>query len=110
MTNQASWGDDGPCPEWCVTGAQHLSFRLEKGMDDYWHEGERQRYPATGEDHHGNQIEITVSLTQHVQVDERGHFRHPVMVSFWGHELTTPQARHLSKALARLADEADAQN
>jgi hypothetical protein len=104
------WGDDEPCPDWCRTGAQHLAFRLDHRTDDYWHEGQRERFPASGEDRHGNQVEIVVSLTQHVQVDERGHYRHPVMVNFWGHELTTEQARQLSTALARLADQADSIN
>ncbi|WP_161988657.1 hypothetical protein [Pedococcus bigeumensis] len=55
-------------------------------------------------------MEVVVSLAQHVQVDERGYYRHPVMVNFWGQELTTAQTRQLSAALARLADEADAAN
>ena len=110
MSSNGPWGDDEPCPAWCVTGAQHLTFRLDHQTGDYWHEGQRATFPTTAEDHHNNPVEVVVSLAQHVQVDERGYYRHPVMVNFWGQELTTEQTRQLSAALARLADEADAAN
>jgi GTP cyclohydrolase III len=102
------WHDDRPCPPWCITGTEHLEFRLQHRMDDLWHKGAATKVLTQGVTYNLEPIEAEVYLQQHEQVDERGHFRHPIDISVDFGELFTPdEARELAAILLRLADEAE---
>jgi hypothetical protein len=101
------WRDDQPCPQWCVTGAEHLARRLRHGMDDFWHEGLEVIAGTQDVDHNWHPIEMRLRLSQHEQVDERGHLRHPIQVDCQNYGLSPAQARELATVLLRLADDAE---
>jgi len=102
------WHDDQPCPAWCVTGAEHLGHQLAHRMDDFWHKGAATKVLTRGVTYNLEPIEAEVYLQQHEQVDERGHFRHPIEVCVeFAQEFTQAKARELAAVLLRLADEAE---
>jgi hypothetical protein len=101
------WHDDQPCPAWCVTGAEHLGHQLAHRMDDFWHKGVVTRVLTQGLTTNLEPIEAEVYLQQREQVDERGHFRHPIEVCVYcAQDFTQAKARELAAVLLRLADEA----
>ena len=96
-----------PCPPWCVTGAQHLAFRMRHGMDDYWHEGVEYPQPTLDTDHNLHPVDLQLRLGQREHDDEHGHQLHPVYVDCGGYSLSPAQARSLAAALLTLADAAE---
>ena len=102
------WRPDQPCPPWCIDGADHLDFRLRHRSDDFWHKGAVTRVQSEETDHNWNPLHVEVYLSQHVQVDERGHYTHPMQVALDGADLTPANARRLAAALIQLADQAAA--
>lgn len=101
------WHDDRPCPDWCVTGEQHLGFQLRSG-NDFWHESKPVELTTTDVDHNWHPVPVRIKLLQREQVDERGHVRHPAEVDAGGYSLTPDQSRELAAALMRMAAEAEA--
>ncbi len=76
--------DDQPCPVWCTTEAQHLTFLMRHGMDDYWHEGVEHPHDTLDTDHNWIPQDLQVRLGQQERVDEHGHQRHPTYVDCGG--------------------------
>lgn len=101
------WHEDRRCPQWCVTGADHLTIQLKRGMDGYWHRGADIESPTADVDHNWHPIPVVLQFVQKEQVDERGHHRYPVEINLGDHTLSTDHARELAQRLLRLADEAD---
>jgi hypothetical protein len=101
------WRSDGPCPEWCRNGDEHLSEHVRMGSD-FWHRGEVTTLQSADMDHNWNPLTVDVFLSQRQQVDERGYYRHPTEVVVRGPEGYTPvQARTLAERIMRLADIAE---
>ena len=102
------WHDDRVCPTWCVTGAEHLEHQLAHRMDSFWHTGAVTRVLTQATTPNLEPIEAEVYLQQHEQVDERGHFRHPIEVGVeFAQDFTPVKARELAAVLLRLADDAE---
>lgn len=101
------WYPDRPCPEWCVTGDQHLAFRMHAG-NDFWHQGRTTSIETAYLDHNWIPTSATLYLSQHEQVDERGHYRHPVVIGGNIGEFTADQAREIAAALLEHASTIEA--
>jgi hypothetical protein len=106
-SNDYGWSDDQPCPPWCVTGDGHLQHRLLHRMDDFWHEGPDVIVATQYTDGNRIPLEMHVRLDQREQVDERGHFRHPIRVDCQNYSLSPAQARELAAVLLQMAGEAE---
>jgi hypothetical protein len=102
-----AWSDDQPCPPWCVTGGGHLQHRLLHRTDDFWHEGPEVIVATQYSDHNCIPLQMHVRLDQREQVDERGHFRHPVRVDCQNYSLSPDQARKLAAVLLQMAGQAE---
>ena len=77
-------------------------------MDDLWHKGAATKVLTQGVTYNLEPIEAEVYLQQHEQVDERGHFRHPIEVGVeFAQDFTPVKARELAAVLLRLADDAE---
>ena len=101
------WNDDQPCPPWCVTGDSHLRHRLLHRMDDFWHEGPEVIVATQYSDHNSIPVKMHIRLDQREQVDERGHFRHPICIDCQSYSLSPAQARELAGVLLQMAGEAE---
>jgi hypothetical protein len=101
------WHDERSCPPWC-TVTDHVDFRINHGMDDFWHGGPTTRLKSEDEGTDYAGIYIEVGLTQKVQSDERGCFTHLAQVAIDGAGYTPANARRLAGLLMELADQADA--
>jgi len=97
------WHPDRPCPEWCVTGAQHLDHALAKQVSDIWHEGPIVELPTQETDHNWHPIPAQARLVQREQVDERGHHRRPAEITVDETRVTPKQARQWAAHLESLA-------
>jgi hypothetical protein len=101
------WHDDRPCPPWCESEDHHLTERLGRRMDDFWHKGPVTEIVSEDTDHNWHPIHFEVRLCQHVQVDERGYYTHPLEVTVGGTGLSPANARKLAAVLEDLAVLAD---
>jgi hypothetical protein len=76
-------------------------------MDDFWHEGPDVIVATQYTDGNRIPLEMHVRLDQREQVDERGHFRHPIRVDCQNYSLSPAQARELAAVLLQMAGEAE---
>jgi hypothetical protein len=106
-TADLTWADPGPCPSWCIRSDHHLSDRLARGHDDYWHEGRTARVETEETDHNWNPIHVEVGLSQHVELASHRGRLHPVTVTIGGDGLSPFAARKLACLLLDLAAQAE---
>jgi hypothetical protein len=76
-------------------------------MDDFWHEGPQTLVATQYNDHNCLPLNLHVRLDQREEVDERGHFRHPIRVDCQNYSLSPAQARELAQVLVQLAGQAE---
>ena len=76
-------------------------------MDDFWHEGPEVTVATQYSDHNSIPVKMHIRLDQREQVDERGHFRHPIRIDCQSYSLSPTQARELAGALLQMAGEAE---
>ena len=106
-SHEYGWSDDQQCPPWCVTGNGHLQHRMLHRMDDFWHEGPEVIVATQYSDHNCIPLKMHVRLDQREQVNEQGHFRHPIRVDCQNYSLSPAQARELATVLLQMAGEAE---
>jgi len=77
-------------------------------MGDFWHKGAVTKVLTQGMTTNLEPIEAEVYLQQHEQVDDRGHFGHPIEVCVeFAQDFTPVKARELAAVLLRLAGESE---
>ena len=107
-TADLTWADPGPCPPWCDRSEHHLSDRLARKHDDFWHESERVSVQTEETDHNWQPTSVDVALSQHVELANHRCRLHPVLVTFGGNGMSPYAARKLAGLLLDLADQAEA--